>query len=91
MQEDVLKETTSETPKHSRRSFIQTGAALVGTAAGTIPLSQMASAQTPTASPDVPSGAIVSNVEGVPVAYTTYPDPFKSVEAGPEPGAQFVH
>jgi putative aldouronate transport system substrate-binding protein len=38
------------------------------------------------ASPAVPEGAIVSSVEGVPTAYTTYPEPFTSVDGVPGSG-----
>jgi putative aldouronate transport system substrate-binding protein len=38
------------------------------------------------ASPQVPAGAIVSEVEGVPVAYTQYPEPFTTVDEVPGSG-----
>jgi putative aldouronate transport system substrate-binding protein len=38
------------------------------------------------ASPQVPAGAIVSDVEGVPVAYTEYPEPFASTDGVPGSG-----
>ena len=45
-------------------------------------------AASPVASPVVPEGAIVSDIEGVPTAYTRYPEPFKSVDEVPGSGGK---
>jgi putative aldouronate transport system substrate-binding protein len=45
-------------------------------------------AASPMASPAVPEGAIVSDVEGVPTAYTQYPEPFASVDGVPGNGSE---
>lgn len=73
----------------SRRSVIKASAGLAGATALSVPLIGAARAQgTPAASPAAPEGAIVSSVEGVPVAYTKYPDPYKTVDEVPGSGGE---
>jgi putative aldouronate transport system substrate-binding protein len=73
----------------SRRSILRASAGLAGATALSVPLIGGAAAQgTPAASPAAPEGAIVSSVEGVPVAYTTYPAPFKTVDEVPGSGGE---
>ncbi len=75
--------------KYSRRSVIKASAGLAGATALSVPLIGGASAQgTPMASPAAPEGAIVSSVEGVPIAYTKYPDPYTTVDEVPGSGGE---
>jgi putative aldouronate transport system substrate-binding protein len=68
---------------------IKASAGLAGATALSVPLIGATGAQgTPVASPTVPDGAIVSNVEGVPVAYTKYPEPYKTVDEVPGNGGE---
>ncbi len=78
-----------DSSRFSRRSIIKASAGLTGATALSVPLIGAASAQgTPTASPAAPEGAIVSSVEGVPVAYTKYPDPYRTVDEVPGSGGE---
>ncbi len=78
-----------DSSRFSRRSIIKASAGLTGATALSVPLIGGASAQgTPTASPAAPEGAIVSSVEGVPVAYTKYPDPYRTVDEVPGSGGE---
>ncbi len=70
----------------NRRSFVQGASVLTGSAL-TFPLVRDAFAQTPEASPAGGETTIVSSVEGVPNAYTAYPEPFKSVDEVPGDGS----
>jgi putative aldouronate transport system substrate-binding protein len=68
---------------------IKASAGLAGATALSLPLIGRAGAQgTPEASPAAPEGAIVSSVEGVPIAYTKYPDPYKTVDEVPGSGGE---
>ncbi len=67
----------------SRRKVLKSSAGLAGATAFSLPLIGQAGAQ---ATPVVPEGAIVSQVEGVPIAYTTYPEPFSTVDEVPGNG-----
>jgi putative aldouronate transport system substrate-binding protein len=75
----------TESRTFDRREIIGATAAAAGVAAlSTVP----AAAQgTPAATPAVPEGAMVSSVEGVPIAYTTFPEPFRTVEGVPGSGS----
>ncbi len=69
----------------TRRRVVAGAAALTGAAAlGGIPQGILAQA-TPAA--NVPAGAIVSSVEGVPIAYTQFPEPYTSVSGVPGNGS----
>lgn len=71
----------------NRRSVLKAGAATAaGAAIGGSALRAAAQDASPAASPAVPAGAIVSDVEGVPVAYTEYPEPFTTVDETPGSG-----
>jgi putative aldouronate transport system substrate-binding protein len=74
----------------TRRRVIKSAAAMASApAVASLAMSGQASAQgTPVAgaSPAAPEGAIVSSVEGVPTAYTSYPEPFTSVDGVPGSG-----
>lgn len=73
----------------SRRSVIKASAGLAGATALSVPLIGGAGAQgTPAASPAAPEGAIVSSVEGVPIAYTQYPAPYTTVDGVPGSGGE---
>ena len=73
----------------SRRSVLKASAGLAGATALSVPLIGQAGAQgTPQASPAAPEGAIVSQVEGVPVAYTQYPEPYTTVDEVPGSGGE---
>lgn len=73
----------------SRRSVIKASAGLAGATALSVPLIGAAGAQgTPAASPAAPEGAIVSSVEGVPIAYTQYPAPYTTVDGVPGSGGE---
>jgi putative aldouronate transport system substrate-binding protein len=69
----------------TRRRLVQAGAA-TAVAASSLKTALAQDAASPMASPEVPAGAIVSDVEGVPVAYTEYPEPFTTVEETPGSG-----
>ena len=68
----------------SRRTLLRSSAGLAGATALSVPLINQASAQE--ATPAAPEGAIVSQVEGVPIAYTTYPEPYTTVDEVPGNG-----
>lgn len=77
----------TEPGTHSRRSLLKATAGLAGATALSVPLIGSTGAQgTPEASPAAPDGAIVSQVEGVPIAYTKYPEPFTTVDDVPGNG-----
>lgn len=69
-----------------RRSFVRGASVLTGSTL-TFPLVGRAFAQTPAASPAGNESTIVSSVEGVPNAYTAYPEPFKTVDEVPGDGS----
>jgi putative aldouronate transport system substrate-binding protein len=75
---------TSASSAVTRRTVLRGATAAAGATALSGSLITQSLAQE--ASPAVPSGAIVSSVEGVPIAYTTFPEPFTSVEAVPGSG-----
>lgn len=66
----------------NRRSLVRGASVLTGSTL-TFPLVRDSFAQTPQAD----DSTIVSSVEGVPNAYTAYPEPFKSVEEVPGDGS----
>lgn len=72
----------------TRRAVVKAGAATAAASAivGSSLRSSLAQDASPSASPQVPAGAIVSDVEGVPVAYTQYPEPFASTDGAPGNG-----
>ena len=72
-----------DSSRYSRRSVIKASAGVAGATALSVPLIGAAGAQGTPAAADVPEGAIVSSVEGVPIAYTTYPEPFTTVDEVP--------
>lgn len=68
----------------TRRTLSKALAGIAGaSAAGLVLRAQAAAIQ---ASPEASSGVIVSSVEGVPNAYTSYPEPYKTVESPPGSG-----
>lgn len=71
----------------SRRTVVKAGAATAVSVAVASSVGR-AGAQdaSPSASPQVPEGTIVSDVEGVPNAYTEYPEPFTTVDETPGSG-----
>lgn len=69
-----------------RRSFVRGASILTGSTL-TFPMASRAFAQTPAASPAGDETTIVSSVEGVPNAYTAYPEPFKTVDEVPGDGS----
>lgn len=69
-----------------RRSFVRGASILTGSTL-TFPMASRAFAQTPAASPAGNETTIVSSVEGVPNAYTAYPEPFKTVDEVPGDGS----
>ncbi len=69
--------------------MLKASAGLAGATAISVPLvGGVAGQGTPQASPAAPEGAVVSSVEGVPVAYTRYPDPFRTVDEVPGSGGE---
>ncbi len=72
----------------TRRAVVKAGAATAAASAiaGSALRSSLAQDASPAATPQVPAGAIVSDVEGVPVAYTQYPEPFASTDGVPGNG-----
>ncbi len=72
----------------TRRAVVKAGAATAAASAivGSSLRSSFAQDASPAATPQVPAGAIVSDVEGVPVAYTQYPEPFASTDGVPGNG-----
>jgi len=72
---------------HSRRTVMKTTTGIAGAAALSTSLAARAAQGTPAATPAVPAGAIVSAVEGVPIAYTQYPEPYTTVESVPGSGS----
>ncbi|HVL24881.1 MAG TPA: extracellular solute-binding protein [Thermomicrobiales bacterium] len=72
----------------SRRTVIKSAAAVASAPAiASLAVNSAGAQGTPAASgTPVPDGAIVSSVEGVPIAYTKYPEPFTSVEGVPGSG-----
>jgi putative aldouronate transport system substrate-binding protein len=73
---------------HNRRNIVKASAAVAGGAVLAAPVARGVGAQgTPVATPGVPEGAIVSSVEGVPIAYTKYPEPFATVDSVPGTGS----
>lgn len=70
----------------NRRSFVR-GASVVTGSTLAFPFVRDTFAQTPEASPTGDGSTIVSSVEGVPNAYTAYPEPFQSVEETPGDGS----
>src|SRR5690606_34244574 len=90
-EEHTMRQSRSgvDSSRFSRRSVIKASAGLTGATALSIPLLGAAGAQgTPVASPAAPDGAIVSSVEGVPIAYTKYPDPYTTVDEVPGSGGE---
>lgn len=77
-----------DSSRYSRRSVIKASAGVAGATALSVPLIGAAGAQGTPAAADVPEGAIVSSVEGVPIAYTTYPEPFTTVDEVPGSGGE---
>jgi putative aldouronate transport system substrate-binding protein len=71
----------------SRREVVKTTTAVAASAVLSAPLATKAAQGTPPASPAVPAGAIVSAVEGVPIAYTQYPEPYTTVDSVPGSGS----
>jgi putative aldouronate transport system substrate-binding protein len=91
MEEETMRQnrSTRRDRTFSRRSVLKTSAGIAGATALSVPLMGGAAAQsTPQASPAAPGGAIVSDVEGVPVAYTQYPEPYKTVDEVPGSGSE---
>lgn len=74
--------------RYSRRSVIKASAGLAGATALSVPLIGSGAAQSTPVAADVPEGAIVSSVEGVPIAYTEYPAPYKTVDEVPGSGGE---
>ncbi len=71
----------------SRRTAVKAGAVTAASAAlASSAIRAGAQDASPAASADVPAGTIVSDVEGVPNAYTEYPEPFASVDETPGSG-----
>ncbi len=70
----------------TRREVVKTTAGLAGASALARPMVAHAAQSTPAATPSVPAGAIVSSVEGVPIAYTQYPEPYTTVDSVPGAG-----
>jgi len=90
---DGIRMSLTGTSKLDRRNVMKVGGAVAaGTIAGKVSITM---AQTPEASPEAspeatPGGyptVIESSVEGVPNAYTAYPEPFKTVEETPGDGS----
>lgn len=70
----------------TRRDLVKGSAVIAGTATLSTPILGSAAQGTPPASPSAPAGAIVSAVEGVPIAYTQFPEPYATVDAAPGSG-----
>lgn len=70
--------------KLSRRTAVKAGAATAASVA--FASSALRAGAQDAATPQVPEGAIVSDVEGVPNAYTKYPEPFTTVDEVPGNG-----
>lgn len=80
---------TNDDSSLSRRTFTKRSVAVAGaTITGGLSASaQGTPAATPGATPVGSNGTIISSVEGVPNAYTQYPEPFASVDSPPGNGS----
>lgn len=89
---DTSRTSTNDGSSLSRRGFTRRSVAVAGAAViGGLASGPAAGAQgtpaTPAATPVGSNGTIVSSVEGVPNAYTQYPEPYASVAAPPGSGS----
>lgn len=81
---DQHHDRTRLSGKLSRRTAVKAGAATAASVA--FASSALRAGAQDAATPQVPEGAIVSDVEGVPNAYTKYPEPFTTVDEVPGNG-----